>query len=728
MKKNRNKAIRKDSSNGSLLDSLASILKVIFSFLANLLTNLPGKVKRYILSFSMFLLALISFLSFFGLAGSGGNVLKNLLFNFTGQAVYLAPFIFIVFGIIFLLVPRKHLFAGFLGIFSCLAGTIGVLELLDMPFLSGGAIGRLETTPLVNIFGELVSFFVFFALIIVGLLILGNVFSREKDEKKGENGLIQSMKQALDPSRFKVLKVEPERSISVAEATKPETVSAEGAKPRISRKSLPPIELLEEEKEKAQPGDIKNNMLIIKKTLEDFDIEVQMAEVNIGPTVTQYTLKPPEGVKLSKITGLSNNLSLALSAHPIRIEAPIPGRPLVGVEVPNSTRSKVRLRGLIGHPDFRKKYSRLGFVLGRDVAGNPVFSELSRLPHLLVAGATGTGKTVFLNSLILSLLYQNSPDNLRFVLIDPKRVEFSIYRDLPHLLCPVVCDANQSVNALAWLIGEMERRFKKLAEYNTRDITSFNEKASKNGEEPLYYIVLIIDELADLMVAKGREMETKIVRIAQMARAVGIHLVLATQRPSTEVITGLIKTNITCRVSFQLPTQIDSRTVLDMAGAEKLLGAGDLLYISAEVSKPRRIQGAYVSEEEVKRVGDWIKEEIGTYSILENDLSRDLEDYLANSAPQVEGMEGDMQNDSLYGQAKEIVIRTRKASASFLQRRLQIGYVRAARLLDMLEMDGVIGPSEGAKPRKVFSRAEGEVNQEEPYENDYEEDEEGEEE
>ena len=334
-----------------------------------------------------------------------------------------------------------------------------------------------------------------------------------------------------------------------------------------------------------------------------------MSEINVGPTVTQYALKPAEGVKLSKITSLSNDLALALAAHPIRIEAPIPGKSLVGVEVPNKIRARVRLRNLIENANFQKSPSHLTIALGQDVSGNPIYADLSRMPHLLVAGSTGTGKTIFLNNLMLSLLYRSSPEILRFILIDPKRVEFPVYNELPHLLSPVIYDANRTVNAFKWLTGEMERRFDVLSLAKSRDITSFNEKVTEK-DDVLPYIVVVVDELADLMAAKGKEVEAGIVRLAQMSRAVGIHLVIATQRPSVEVITGLIKANITSRISFQVASQIDSRTVLDMAGAEKLLGLGDLLYLSAELGKPRRIQSAFVSEKEVKRVVDYIKSKI----------------------------------------------------------------------------------------------------------------------
>jgi len=435
--------------------------------------------------------------------------------------------------------------------------------------------------------------------------------------------------------------------------------------------------------------------------LENFGIQVEMGEVNVGPTVTQYTLKPADGVKLSKITSLSNDLALALASHPIRIEAPIPGKSLVGIEVPNKVRTLVRLRNLISDPQFQNHPSPLCFVLGRDVSGNPAFADLARMPHLLVAGATGTGKTIFLNSLILSLVYRNSPKILKFILVDPKRVEFPVYSDLPHNLTDVIFDVQKTINALRWLVEEMERRFKTLASFKARDIFSFNKISIEKKIPPMPYIVLIIDELADLMAARGKELEAAIVRLAQLARAVGIHLVLATQRPSSEVITGLIKANITSRITFQVASQVDSRTVIDMAGAEKLLGRGDMLFLSAESPKPKRIQGAFVSEKEVQKVVEYLS------SKYEKERIESLEEKLAEETGEVEFFEGGEElEDPLYEEAKRVVIEAKKASASLLQRRLKIGYARAARLLDILEKRGVVGPPRGAKPREVYIKEE----------------------
>ena len=688
---------RKNVQKISLQKKLKKITFRFFVFLKNQILTLPGQLKRYILASLMFLLALVCFFSFFDLAGQGGQILNNFLTFWFGQTVYLFPLVFLLFGFIFLLVPRKLFFTSFVLIFLFLAGIAGSFSLLNSFLIDGGKIGDFLSLPLKDLFGELVTFFVFFAFLIVSGWGFWHLFSSLIFREK-ETAISTVIRRVAAFPKFKVLKIESEEKITKEKVKEP---ILEVSRPKPLKFTHPPLELLEKDREKARSGNIEQNALLIKRTLENFGIEVTMGEVNVGPTVTQYTLKPAEGIRLSKITTLANNLSLALAAHPIRIEAPIPGKSLVGIEVPNKVRSKVRLRDLVA--ELKKFPSNLTFVLGRDVAGAPVFGNLVRLPHLLVAGSTGTGKTMFLNCLILSLLYQNSPKTLRLVLIDPKRVEFSVYSGLPHLLCPIVLDAQRAVLALKWLVEEMERRFQILSDYKVKDIFSFNNLAQKQKIETFPFIVLIVDELADLMAARGKEIEAGIVRIAQMARAVGIHLIVATQRPSVEVLTGLIKANITSRIAFQVATQIDSRTILDMAGAERLLGLGDMLYISAETVKPKRIQGAFVSEEEIKKVVNWIKENVVS-EVGEDELFRDFQEFTEEGLLKPSAIP--TFQDPLYEEAKRIVIENQKASASFLQRRLQIGYARAARLLDMLEAEGIVGPPRGAKPREVYLKPE----------------------
>ncbi len=452
---------------------------------------------------------------------------------------------------------------------------------------------------------------------------------------------------------------------------------------------LPPVDLLSDTVTKVDSGNIRQNVSIIQESLEDFGIQVEMSEVNVGPTVTQYTLKPAAGVKLSRISNLSNDLSLALAAHPIRIEAPIPGRSLVGIEVPNKKASMVRLKELLESDAFKAVRSPLRMPLGRDVAGTPVAADLVRMPHLLIAGATGMGKSVFLNSLLVSLIYQNSPADLRLVLVDPKRVEFTAYNDVPHLLAPVIVDPYKTISVLKWLVMEMERRYKMFAEHKVRFIEAFNRE---NPDARMPYIVLVIDELADLMAVSAREVEAFICRLAQMSRAVGIHLVLATQRPSVDVITGLIKANFPSRMAFAVTSGTDSRTILDTVGADKLLGNGDMLFQPSDASKPRRIQGVYVSDKEIKAVTDFVKEQDNPMYIAE----------LIAETKESKQAEIDSAGDPLLNEAIDLVVRTGKASASYLQRRFRIGYARAARLLDLLEMKGIVGPGEGAKPREIL--------------------------
>ncbi len=670
---------------------------------------LPEEVKKWILGVSLTILAIIIALSFFDLAGVAGQAMMSAFLFLIGKAVFLLPLILVLAGLVFLVTRRKKVLGTeFLAIFILILGTTGLL--------GSGWLGYVFTWPFLKLFGLLVTQIIFGGVVLIGIMIFWHLLRPSfLKEKENEEEKKPSLIKKIFTPKFKVKEIEPPPLIPERENKIIEKPLEIKIKP-IGKYNLPSLDLLEREKELPSAGDIRVNSAIIKKTLENFDIPIEMSEISIGPTVTQYALKPAEGIKLAKITTLSNDLSLALAAHPIRIEAPIPGKPLVGIEVPNRARARVRLRDLIANNNFFQG-SCLNFALGKDVSGNMMYADLARMPHLLVAGATGTGKTIFLNTLLLSFLYRNSPEQLRLILVDPKRVEFPVYKDLPHLLCPVIFDAQKTINVLKWLTSEMERRFDLLAEAKARDIESYNQDRAKAVEEPLPYIILIIDELADLMAARGREIEGAIVRLAQMARAVGIHLIVATQRPSVEVITGLIKANITARVTFQVASQVDSRTILDMAGAEKLLGLGDLLFISAQLTKPKRIQAPFVSEKEVRRVVQYIKnqnpqlEDIkDEEGFLENHLKEDLEKSLETAAG-VESADFYQGEDPLYEEAKRIVIESKKASASLLQRRLRLGYARAARLIDMLEDKGIVGPGEGAKPREILIKTEEEDNE-----------------
>ncbi|KKU15549.1 MAG: Cell division FtsK/SpoIIIE [Candidatus Jorgensenbacteria bacterium GW2011_GWA2_45_9] len=467
---------------------------------------------------------------------------------------------------------------------------------------------------------------------------------------------------------------------------------------RIKNYIAPPLSILSSTIEKPTIGDLRANANMIKRTLESFGISVEMGEINVGPTVTRYTLKPAEGVRLSKIIALNQDLALSLAAHPIRIEAPIPGKSLVGIEVPNKAAAIVRLGSILLYPEFQKS-SLLTFGLGRNVSGEPIFQDISKMPHLLVAGATGSGKSIMLHAILLSILFKNSPDTLRLILVDPKRVELSVYGGIPHLLAPVITENKKALGSLRWAIQEMDRRYQLLLESGSRDIKSYHKNHSD-----LPYILIVIDELADLMSSYGREVEGAIIRLAQMARATGIHLIVSTQRPSVEVITGLIKANITTRIALQVASQVDSRTILDSAGAEKLLGRGDLLFVSSELSKPKRVQGAYISEDEIKKVVEFIKKNNPSLSqdFINGSSLEEANDRPSLDAPNFEAFEEKADDDELYEEAVEVIRSAGKASASLLQRRLKVGYARAARLLDMMEERGVVGPGEGAKPRDVL--------------------------
>jgi len=711
-------------------------------------STLHAETKKGILVVVCFALALVSFLSFFNGAGQFGQYFfKTSQFLF-GQGFFLVPFVFILIGLA-ILVPRLSMAAKqrpvyravFIGAVLLLLSILGIfhvfglgsetsIENLASKAGAGGYLGLILGYPLVKFLGFWASSIVLLSLLVIAILITFNIplkvsrkeespdFVQEKDLSKTMSPVKPKKKRfwrkileaRLAKKEATLLKEKPGSREQKPDKQASETLGASlpvGAKlSKLSTKEttqlatdfkLPSLNFLEKDKGQPTSGDIKASTNIIRRTLENFGIEVEMAEVNVGPTVTQYTLRPAQGIKLSRITALHNDLALALAAHPLRIEAPIPGRSLVGIEIPNRSVVLVRLRSLLERPTFEESPSLLTFSLGRDVAGNPIFADLSQMPHLLVAGATGTGKTIALNNLIVSLLYRNHPENLKFIMIDPKRVELIAYSSIPHLLTPVIVQADKAISALHWAVREMERRFEILQEANQRDIDAYN----KGDSQRLPYIAIVIDELADLMASHGREVEASIVRLAQMARAVGIHLVVSTQRPSVEVITGLIKANITSRVAFQVASQVDSRTVLDMAGAEKLLGNGDMLFLAGNSAKPRRIQGAYISDKEIKKVTDYLKKARAPEYDEDVTVGRTAQANMPASGLGL-GLTGSETDDELYKEAKEIITQAGKASASLLQRRLRIGYARAARLLDMLEERGIVGPADGAKPRDVF--------------------------
>lgn len=687
--------------------------------------NLKPETKHSISAIIFLGLAAFFTLAAFGEAGVvGGSLYSGLIFVF-GKMFFLVPAFFLLASLISFFSLRQNLV-----LTTIIGGAIFLLSSLSLTDIifgekAGGHLGFWISLPFLKLFDFWASLVLFAALFIIGILIMFNVPLRFKKKESAEitkgneplitksevNGdIISSFRELL--TDFKNTLDQKEKGLnpeSPVEMPKDRKIIEEEIPLRQMKKMLishfesPPLDIFEGDRGKPSSGDIKANANIIKRTLQNFGIGVEMGEVTVGPSVTQYTLKPAEGMKLSRITSLQNDLALALASHPIRIEAPIPGKSLVGIEIPNSAASLVGLHHLFAQEEFRKSERPLLLALGRNVSGQPVYADLTQMPHLLIAGATGSGKSVCIHALIASLVFRNSPEILRFLLIDPKRVELTVYNDLPHLMSPVITEPKKAISALKWLTKEMERRYDVLLSAKARDIGAYHQilaglsEEGRSENEPMPYIVIIIDELADIMATYPREFEASIVRLAQMSRAVGIHLVLSTQRPSVEVLTGLIKANITSRIAFQVATQVDSRTILDMAGAEKLLGNGDMLYLAGDTSKPRRVQGAFVSEKEIKHLVNYLADE---YKDSDTEELEIMPNEIENGS--IFEDESDEVDDELYEQAKELVIQAQKASSSYLQRRLKVGYARAARLIDMMEERGVVGPGEGAKPREVY--------------------------
>ena len=543
--------------------------------------DLNPETKKDILAIFLMALGLVSALSLFGLAGQLGNYLAQFLVFFFGWGRFLAPLFLLIIGFACLAsVVRNRSLSTALGLILLIVSLLGLTHLFQpVSSAAGGYLGAIVSFPFLKLLGFWASLVIFLALLVISPLItlnipLKRIFKRKEEiefvsddldrpeiaERPKESVLKTLAKKILPRPEFKV------KSMETSEISPAQEDLESTDKTSLAFRS-PPLELLEDKEGQPISGDTKANSSIIQRTLENFGIEAEMAEVNVGPTVTQYTFRPGSGIKLSNITARGQDLALALAAHPVRIEAPIPGQSLVGIEIPNKGISRVCLKPLLETRQFKERKSNLTIVLGRDVKGSPVLANLGKMPHLLVAGSTGTGKTICLNNLIFSLVYQNSPQMLKFILIDPKRVEFTAYNDSPYLLSPVINEPEKTVNALKWAVSEMERRFRLLQEAGSRDIFLYNREQRRKKREILPLLVIIIDELADLMTAHSREIEGSIVRLAQMARAVGLHLIVSTQRPSVEVITGLIKANITSRIAFQVASQVDSRTILDLAGA-----------------------------------------------------------------------------------------------------------------------------------------------------------------
>ncbi len=692
---------------------------------------LKEETVRAIVAVLFFVISIFLLLSAFQKGGwVGVKAFMGLSYLF-GVGYYILPILFMILSVSFFRTLHKklaltHSIGGLL-FFVCSLSLVNI----SLPN-RGGIVGNFISKPLVNMFDTYATVVILFAFTVISLIIIfdaplrftfiSNLFKKkeidEEEDKTPELMIANANELGISPKDLKEIQAEPKVAPIVKKEEEPKKDEF-GISPLLwngKEFTPPPLSLLSQDKGKPGVGDIKSNSNIIKRTLQNFGINVEMDEISIGPSITRYALKPAEGVKLSRILGLQNDLSLALAAHPIRIEAPIPGKSLVGIEIPNSTKTTVGLGPLLASNEFQNSDKPLLMSLGKGTSGLSFYANLAKSPHLLIAGTTGSGKSITIHALITSLLYRNSPDNLKFIMVDPKRVELTLYNKIPHLLTPVITDAKKTILALKWAAKEMERRYEILQSHSLQNISSYHKNVlepelkkrggNKNPDdkpiETMPYIVIVVDELADIMQAYPRELEAGIVRLAQMSRAVGIHLILSTQRPSVNVITGLIKANIPSRIALQVASQIDSRTILDMPGAEKLLGAGDMLYLSAEMNQPQRIQSAFISENEVKDVVKFLaqgyEDEVPSEINLEGN-GNNVKNSIFEATLDDEKME---EEDDLYEEAKQTVLEAGKASTSYLQRKLGVGYARAARLIDILEERGVVGPGSGAKPREVY--------------------------
>lgn len=716
----------------------------------------PGKLRFEVEShiakeiFAVMYLALsfLVLLSIYGKLGVVGQALHNFLTPVFGFGIHLIPIAF--FGVSLALFFAKEspfniakiiglmlLFTSLLSIFHLSVPEDDMLNSAQNGQF-GGYIGFISNFLFRSVLkiGNLGSSIIFVASFIVGLLLTFEFsiidllrkakpeirLERQKKFAVTDEGIVEIDSEEEARAEDEITIIKPQSLVASDEAVDEEK-SEEAQEPisdiqpnklspidigkglvkvkkPIIAWEFPALDLLENPlaADAVDDGLLKKNAETIRIKLDQFGIQVAMSDVHVGPTVIQYTLKPHEGVKLSKITTLKNDLALALAARAVRIEAPIPGKSLVGIEVPNEQRTIVRLREILESDEWKENASSLKMPLGRTVSGKPMVIDLAAMPHMLIAGATGSGKSVGMNSFLLALLYQNSPEDLKLIMIDPKRVELNTYNGIPHLLTPVITDLEKAAISLKWAVSEMNRRYIVLSETGHRNITDYN--ADPAIEEKMPKILVVVDELADLMMAAGKEVEASICRIAQMARAVGMHLLVATQRPSVDVITGLIKANIPARVAYAVTSGVDSRTILDSIGAEDLLGQGDMLFISGQMSKPVRIQGIYVSSKEIEKVTNRIKVTLEP----EYDESITSPEVAKQNVQGLPNIKGGMAsgNDPLYEKALALVMESRKASASLLQRRFEIGYARAARILDEMESNGVIGPVRGAKPREIF--------------------------
>jgi len=643
-----------------------------------------------------------------------------------GAATVIAPFILVYLGLSKFLsedqqIPLAKL-AGAVGLMIFLAGWLHTAFLHtdaatgQMTGGNGGEVGEMVGDLLIGALGKFLASLILFVLALFAalfalgvepksLLKIGDLVRGKKPE--GDEDLA-ALKEKMSPG-FQLhegVPVEHHRGVAAAGGLASIRNTAQKLAPDQDHAALttasdpnwqfPPMELLSDKQDKADAGNVTGNAEIIKDTFANFNIDVDVEGANVGPRVTQFTIKPPAGVKLTKLTTLENNLALDLAAPSIRMEAPIPGKRAVGIEVPNVKPATVTIRSLLTSPEWQESKSPLSFSIGKDISGTPLVGDLDTMPHLLIAGQTGSGKSVMINTLLTSLLYKNSPAELKLILVDPKQVELALYKDIPHLLSPVINEPEKCISALKWAVAEMERRLRTFAEVGKRNIGEYNKIKS---DERMPYIIIVIDELADLMMMAARDVEALVVRLAQKSRAAGIHLVIATQRPSVDVITGLIKANVPARIAFTVVQQVDSRTIIDQAGAEKLLGTGDMLYMIPQFSKPKRLQAALITDAETTKVADFLRKQRPPQ--YDDEVISQPVQLSGRGAVITEG--GD--SDAAWKEAVEVVVTAGKASTSLLQRKLRIGYGRASRLMDMMEEQGIIAQSDGTnRPRQVLVR------------------------
>ncbi len=699
--------------------------------------TLPEGFWSQVLAVLLIAFSILLVVSWFGAGGPIFNWILDASMRSIGYATYVLPIIGIYVGFQVFRVEDNKLpgvlkFASLL-LVAWFAAIFGLMRPVGQAS-TGGVLGDTINSATLALVNTPVAVFIYVLLIFVTTLFMLRIspgsfigallapFRRKSEDD--ENKEVMKKAASSEPmSDFKLnagvptltAEEQKKRSSLKSSVTPDKEAEEKAAMLSVSDPNwkAPSLDLLEKKQSPADAGDIQQNAHTIQDTLHEFNINVEMEGANIGPKVTQYTLRPPAGIKLNRITALETNIALNLAASSLRIEAPIPGQKAVGIEVPNRKAADVRIRGILESPEWKKADETLAFAVGKDISGNAVVGELNKMPHLLIAGQTGSGKSVMINTLLCSLLYRNSPSDMKMILVDPKQVEMAPYADVPHLLTPVIVEPEKTISALKWATNEMERRYSLLAEEKVRDIKSYNAKVSKRDStevaddegnmkevhgSTMPYVVIVIDELADLMMVAARDVEALIVRLAQKARAVGIHLVLATQRPSVDVITGLIKANIPARIAFTVASQVDSRTILDQIGAEKLLGQGDMLIKTATMPKPKRIQGAWVMDEEVVKITDHLRMQ----------SAPQYNDEIISQPVQLNGKGGVVMDfdheggDDMFRDAVRVVVESRKASTSLLQRKLRVGYARAARIIEEMEEQGIIGPADGARPREVL--------------------------